>query len=100
MSAQMTPDNAWVLGASLSAAIAAGPAYLASRRARKAESTAHAEHEHEITRDAFAELTGSVIGRLDEMHATLSDLREWQAAHTTEHAVARIVSPYEVRKGK
>lgn len=99
--AQMSPDAAWIVGAAISAGITAGPAYIAAKRvARKAESTEHAEVEHSVTRESFAEFAGKILGRLDEQRETLSEVRDWQAEHTTEHAVARLVSPLEIRKGK
>lgn len=99
--AQMTPDSAWIIGSALTAIIATGPSYLARRAARKAESTEHAEREHTVTRDAFAEFTGKVLSRLDDQREQLNDVREWQAEHSTAHAIDKLTVPaLEVRKGK
>jgi hypothetical protein len=45
---------------------------------------------------------GEVLGRLDAIQDQVSEVRQWQAEHTTEHAVARITraSAVEYRKGE
>lgn len=103
---QMSPDSAWMVGSTLTALIATGPAYLAAKRgSKKAESTEHAVKEHEVTREAMQNAVtlalGPISGRLDEMHKTLADIQGWQAEHTTEHAVSALRRPLlEVRKGE
>lgn len=89
--AQMSPDSAWIVGSAVTAAIMAGPAYIAAKRgSRKAESTEHAE-----------EFFGRVLGHLEEQRDQLNDIRSWQAEHTTEHAVSKLMAPsLEIRKGK
>jgi hypothetical protein len=97
----MTPDLAWVVGS----AIAAGPAYLMARLARQTESTKHAEGAHAETRqvmvDALNAVVGPLTGRLDEMHATLADVHEWQAQHSLEHSTEELkrIPALEIRKG-
>lgn len=100
------PDFAWMVGTAIGAIITTGPAYLAARRGGKhAESTSHAESEHEATRQAMTDALGAVVGslngRLDEMHTTIKDMRDWQAEHTTEHAISALTrsSVLEMRKG-
>jgi hypothetical protein len=109
----ITPDFAYVLAA----VIATGPAYIMARRSSKkadkaestvvnAESTKHAEQEHERTRaamvDALNAVVGPLNGRLDEMHATIADMHAWQADHALQHATAALKrSPIlEFRKGE
>lgn len=99
----MNPDDAWLIGSVVTACIGAAPAYLAAKRgSRKAESTEHAEMAHEVTRTVIAEAIGPLTGRLDEMHRTLAEVRDWQAEHTTEHAVTKLqaIPRIELRKGK
>lgn len=98
----ISPDGAWIVGS----IVTAGPAYIMARRSgRKAESTNHAELEHVATRAAMVESLNAVIGplngRLDEMHATMADMRDWQAEHATDHAVSALqrIPLYEHRKG-
>ena len=101
------PDVAWTIGTIIGAIITSGPMYLALRKGRKleeAESTPHAVREHELTREAIKDALGGLIGplngRLDEMHATMNDMREWQEDHATTHAIAAMhKSPIEYRKG-
>jgi hypothetical protein len=73
--AQMTPDLAWVVGAVVSAAVTAGPAYFAIRRSKGT-----AEAEGSATREALA-------GVRDELRSDIKEVRDWQASHQTEHAV-------------
>jgi TolA-binding protein len=94
----VNPDAVWLVGSLAVAGIAAGPAYIAAKRgAKRAESTDHAEAEHKATRDAMVEALSSVVGplngRLDEMHAQLNDIREWQTDHAVEHATEKLTRP-------
>jgi hypothetical protein len=96
-----------MVGTIIGALVTSGPMYLALRKGRKlqeAESTPHAIREHEMTREAIKDALTAVVaplsGRLDEMHATMNDMREWQQDHATAHAIAAMhVSPLELRKG-
>lgn len=85
-----SPDGAWMIGTLLGAAISAGPAYLAAKRSNR-RVTGVEQSQHEATRqatvDALNAVMGPVTGRLDEMHATIADVRDWQAEHATTHAV-------------
>jgi hypothetical protein len=76
--AMITPDTAWVVGSVVAAAIATGPAYLANRRNRRTSG--------ELT-DVLSHEFGRLHGRLDAQDAALKEVRDWQAEHTTEHAV-------------
>lgn len=71
----MTPDLAWVVGAVVSAAVTAGPAYFAIRHSK---GTAQAEGS--ATRDALA-------GVRDELRSDIKEVRDWQTSHQTEHAI-------------
>jgi hypothetical protein len=73
--ASMSPDVAWMVGAVATAAITTGPAYMAARRSRGA-----AREEGAATRDALSAVR-------DELRSDIAEVREWQAAHTTEHAI-------------
>lgn len=105
----MDPDAAWIIGTAIGALITTGPAYIAAKRSDrkigKAESTAHAENEHAQTRqivvDALNSVVGPLNGRLDEMHATLADIHEWQADHGLQHASEALkrIPALEIRKG-
>lgn len=84
----LTPDAAWVVGSVVTAAVAAGPAYIASRRSKTS-----ARHEGEATRnavtDALNQAVGTLHGRFDSLAEQLKDVQDWQAEHVTEHAVDR-----------
>lgn len=84
----LTPDGAWVVGSVVTAAVAAGPAYLAARRSKNS-----ARHEGEATRsavtDALNQAVGELHGRFDGLSSQLKDVQEWQSEHVTEHAVDR-----------
>lgn len=79
--AQVTPDVAWVIGAVVSAAVTAGPAYLAIRHTRGT-----AREEGSATRDALAAVR-------DELRSDIKEVRDWQAGHQTEHAVYSLHAP-------
>lgn len=79
----MSPDTAWTIGAIAVSLITTGPAYLAARKSRGA-----AREEGALTRDAVSSAIGELHGRLDGLRDDLSEVRDWQAAHTTEHAVS------------
>jgi hypothetical protein len=79
--AQISPGLAWLLGV----AVSTGPAYIAARRSRGA-----AQEQGELTREALSEVVGHINGRIDELRIDISEVRDWQAAHTTEHAIADI----------
>jgi hypothetical protein len=83
----ITPDTAWVVGSVVAAAIATGPAYLANRRNRRNSS----EQTNAVT-DVLATEFGRLHGRLDAQDAQLKEVRDWQAEHTTEHAVERLTT--------
>lgn len=89
--AQMNPDVAWVIGAIASAAVTAGPAYLSARRSRGA-----AREEGQATRDALQSAVDSISGRVDgvrdELRSDIKEVRDWQAEHTTEHAISRVLN--------
>lgn len=84
--ASVTPSAWWALGAVCTSLVTAGPAYLAARRSRGAAQT-----EGELTRSAVSEAFGEVNGRIDQLgeglRSDIREVRDWQAAHTTEHAV-------------
>jgi hypothetical protein len=89
----MSPDAAWVIGTTLGAAISAAPAYIATKRSnRKVETSEHTEHEATRTAmvDALKLIVGPLDGRLTEMHIDIKEMRDWQAEHTTEHAVTAL----------
>jgi len=71
----ITPDVAWIVGAVVSAAVTAGPAYLAIRHSRGT-----AREEGSATRDALAAVR-------DELRSDIHEVRDWQAKHQTEHAI-------------
>jgi hypothetical protein len=79
----IAPGMAWVIGAIGASLVTTGPAYLAARKSRGA-----AREEGALTRDAVVGAIGELNGRLDGLREDLSEVREWQAAHTTEHAVS------------
>jgi hypothetical protein len=83
----IAPGTAWVIGAIGASLITAGPAYLAARKSRGT-----AREEGELTRDAVTSAIGELNGRIDQLHdglrADIAEVRDWQAAHTTEHAVS------------
>lgn len=83
--ASVTPGMAWAIGAIVTSVVTTGPAYVAARRSRGA-----AREEGALTRDAVSEAIGSLNGRLDDLRTDISEVRDWQAAHTTEHAIADI----------
>lgn len=68
-------DLSWMIGSVVAAAVTAGPAYLAMRRSKGA-----AEAEGSATREALA-------GVRDELRSDIKEVRDWQAAHQTEHAI-------------
>jgi hypothetical protein len=37
-----------------------------------------------------SEAIGSLNGRFDDLRTDISEVRDWQAAHTTDHAIAAI----------
>lgn len=102
MSVSMTPDDAWIVGSSLTALIATGPAYLAAKRG--AQKTGHTDPEvaKAAVVDALQAVVGPLNGRLDEMHQTLNDISKWQSEHATDHAISALTrSPIlEIRKGE
>lgn len=75
----LTPDDAWIVGSALAAAIAAGPAYLAARKNKRTASN---------VKDTLAYEFGRLHERLDSQDRALTDVQAWQAEHTTEHAVS------------
>jgi hypothetical protein len=87
--ANISPGTAWLIGAVVTSAVTTGPAYLAARRSRGA-----AREEGALTRDAVVEAIGELNGRLDELgeglRSDIAEVRDWQAAHTTDHAIAAI----------
>lgn len=88
-----SPDSAWMVGTLLGAVISAGPAYIAAKRSdRKGKNADVAQHEttRQTVVDAITAVIGPLNGRLDEMHATLADVRDWQAEHATSHAVSEL----------
>lgn len=87
----ITPGLWWLIGT----AVTTGPAYLAARRSRGA-----AREEGALTRDAVSEAIGQLGGRMDELRSDVSEIRDWQAAHTTDHAIAAIrqVDPHPGRR--
>lgn len=91
----MTPDAAWMIGSVVTAVIATGPAYLAARRSRTNAS-------HAVTNavgDVISREFGAISAKLDEHGKQLTDIQEWQAEHTTEHAVSTIMrSRLELRR--
>jgi hypothetical protein len=91
---QISPDVAWLVGAVVTSAVTAGPAYMAARKSRGA-----AREEGALTREAFGEAIGKLDGRLDELRADVAEVRDWQAEHATEHAVAAF-QRHEPRPGR
>lgn len=87
--AQIGPGAWWALGAVATSLVTTGPAYLAARRSRGA-----AREEGALTRDAVSEAIGQLNGRIDELgeglRSDIAEVRDWQAAHTTDHAIAAI----------
>lgn len=87
--ASVSPGLWWAVGAVITSAVTTGPAYLAARRSRGA-----AREEGALTRDAVSEAIGELNGRIDELGQSLrsdiAEVRDWQAAHTTDHAIAAI----------
>lgn len=87
--ASVTPGMAWAIGAIVVSVVTTGPAYLAARRSRGA-----AREEGALTRDAVVEAIGQVNGRIDELgeclRSDIAEVRDWQAAHATDHAIADI----------
>jgi hypothetical protein len=85
--ASLTPGVAWMVGAIVTSAVTTGPAYLAAKRSRGA-----AREEGALTRDAVVEAIGELNGRIDQLgeglRSDIGEVRDWQAAHTTEHAVS------------
>lgn len=85
--ANVTPGLAWAIAAIVTSLVTTGPAYLAVRRSRGA-----AREEGELTRDAVVSAIGQLNGRIDELgeglRSDIGEVRDWQAAHTTEHAVS------------
>jgi shikimate kinase len=75
MGANVNPDTAWAIGAVASALVTTGPAYLAVRRSRGT-----AREEGSATREAL-------LAVRDELRSDIREVRDWQAAHQTEHAV-------------
>jgi outer membrane murein-binding lipoprotein Lpp len=73
------------MAACITSVVTTGPAYLAARRSRGA-----AREEGEQTRDAISEAIGSLNGRMDDLRQDIAEVRDWQAAHTTDHAIAAI----------
>jgi len=76
---------AWAVGAVLVSLVTTGPAYLAARRSRGT-----AREEGALTRDAVSEAIGALNGRVDDLRSDIAEVREWQAAHTTDHTIAAI----------
>lgn len=87
--ASVTPGMAWAIGAIVTSLVTTGPAYLAARRSRGA-----AREEGELTREALNGVVGHINGRIDELgeglRSDIAEVRDWQAAHTTDHAIAAI----------
>lgn len=87
--AQISPGMAWVIGAVCTSLVTTGPAYLTARRSRGS-----AQEQGELTREALGEVKSHINGRIDGMGESLrsdiAEVRDWQAAHTTEHAIADI----------
>lgn len=81
----MSPGTAWVIGAVATSLVTTGPAYLAARRSRGA-----AREEGALTREALGEVVGHINGRVDELRSDIQEVRDWQAAHATDHAIADI----------
>lgn len=83
----IAPGMAWVIGAIGASLVTAGPAYLAARKSRGA-----AREEGALTRDTVSEAIGELNGRIDQLadglRADIAEVRDWQAAHSTEHAVS------------
>jgi hypothetical protein len=83
--AQVTPGAWWAMAAVITSVVTTGPAYLAARRSRGA-----AREEGALTRDAI----GTLHGRIDELGQSLrsdiAEVRDWQAEHATDHAIAAI----------
>src|SRR5690606_15481668 len=69
----------------LAAAITAGPAYLAARKAGRT-----ATEEGTATREAIAALHARVDVMAADLHllrSEVADVRRWQVAHATQHAL-------------
>lgn len=85
----VTPGMAWAIGAIATSIVTTGPAYLAAKRSRGA-----AREEGALTRDAVSEAIGSLNGRIDQLaedlRSDIGEVRDWQAAHTTDHTIAAI----------
>lgn len=93
--ASLTPDFAWTIGTVAAAALTAAPAYLSARRMRREEAQGRQSMSGSIAHEF-----GRLHGRLDAQDKQLGEISEWQAEHTTEHAVAALTrsSRLEIRR--
>ena len=81
----MGPELIAGTAAILAAAITAGPAYLTARKTGRT-----ATQEGTATREAIAALHARVDAVAEDVHllrSEVADVRRWQAAHVTEHAL-------------
>ena len=81
----MGPELIAGTAAILAAAITAGPAYMAARKSGRT-----ATQEGTATREAIAALHARVDVMATDLHllrSEVADVRRWQVAHVTEHAL-------------
>jgi len=81
----MGPELIAGTAAILAAAITAGPAYITARKTGRT-----ATREGEATREAIAALHARVDVMATDLHllrSEVADVRRWQVAHATEHAL-------------
>ncbi|MEV8056565.1 hypothetical protein AB0P37_08560 [Streptomyces antimycoticus] len=84
----MSPEILALVSGVASAAIMAGPSYLALSRARGA-ARAEGEATRETIHDAIGRSTELLTVQMAEVQRDVRRLEDWQTSHTAEHLLIR-----------